>query len=118
MTEKIFINFTNHPSDKWGKEQMDGASAYGKVIDIPFPAVDPGATREEIIELASGYIDEIMKHHPIAVLCQGEFTLCYSVISGLKAHGVVVLAACSRRLVVETEEGKIVRFVFEGFREY
>ena len=37
----MFINFSNHPSEAWGKTQLNAAMEYGEVIDIPFPAVNP-----------------------------------------------------------------------------
>ena len=32
----MFINFSNHPSEAWGKAQLNAAMEYGEVIDIPF----------------------------------------------------------------------------------
>ena len=118
MAKEIFINFTNHPSEKWGDKQLSAAKEYGDVVDIPFPEVSPAATKEEIYDLALKCVNKIVELRPAAVLCQGEFTLCYSVITGLKEKGIKVMAACSRRMVQDTENGKITVFVFEGFREY
>lgn len=39
----MFINFTNHPSAQWSAEQKAAAQAYGEVIDLAFPAIDPAA---------------------------------------------------------------------------
>ncbi len=39
MTDPVFVNFSNHPSSRWSKEQMAAAEKYGRVIDEPFPAV-------------------------------------------------------------------------------
>ena len=41
----MFINFTNHPSAQWSAEQKAAAQAYGEVIDLAFPAIDPAAMR-------------------------------------------------------------------------
>ena len=114
----IFVNFTNHPSNKWEQSQISAAESYGRIVDVPFPAVDPKATSQDVRTLASEFVDIIMNHHPAAVLCQGEFTLCYSVINSLKKNGIIVLAACTERMVEENESGKVVKFIFEGFREY
>ena len=118
MERKNFVNFTNHPSDRWSKEQTNAAEEYGPIVDVQFPEVAPDLTKEEVALLASDYVSRIMDIHPAAVLCQGEFTLCYAVINELKERGVKVLAACSRRIVEDTDTGKITVFIFEGFREY
>ena len=115
---KVFINFTNHPSDIWSERQRKAAEKYGTIINIPFPKVDPNMTAEEIKTIAKEYEDKITSHNPAAVLCQGESTLCYNVVSKLKEDRIVVLSACSERIVQETDEGKIVKFEFEQFREY
>lgn len=33
----MFINLTNHPSDKWSKEQLEAARKYGEVVELVFP---------------------------------------------------------------------------------
>lgn len=116
--DTVIVNFTNHPSAKWSKEQLETAMQYGSVVDVPFPQVDPSVSAEEIRELADICVSKIMTLRPSAVLCQGEFTLCYNVINGLKKLGVPVFAACSRRIVEEEGDTRIARFAFEGFREY
>lgn len=68
-------------------------------------------------------MDEILSFTPDAVMCQGEFTLTYSVVKKLKEKGIRVLAACSRRSVIMKPAGnggfsKIVDFEFVQFREY
>lgn len=37
----MFINFTNHSSEKWSGEQRMAAERYGEIVDIPFPSVPP-----------------------------------------------------------------------------
>lgn len=114
-----FINFTNHPVDTWDVYQRKAAEAYGEIQEIPFPMVKAAADEKEIISLAEEMTDKIMSLEPVAVLCQGEFTLAYAVITRLKNNGIKVLAACSERMVEINEEGKkVVSFQFERFREY
>lgn len=113
-----FINFTNHPSDKWDGKQTTAAEVYGQIIDVPFPAVNPKASEEEIEQLAQQCIEQIMKLQPSCVLCQGEFTLCFQVVNDLKQKGIKVVSACSERNVVEQGEKKIAFFCFVQFREY
>lgn len=119
----MFVNFTNHPSEKWSEQQHDAALAIGEEIcDLPFPAVGPYATHEEIQALANTYADKIQRMNPDAVLCQGEFTLTFAVVTLLKANGISVLAASSERVVTETvEDGvtkKNIEFHFASFRRY
>lgn len=113
-----FINFTNHPSDRWEEAQRERAMEYGEIWDMAFPAVDPYQDEQYIRRLAEIYVNRIMELSPRAVLCQGEFTLAYQVISRLLEKGVTVLAACSERRVRETDQGKEVIFTFYRFRKY
>ena len=96
-----FINFTNHPSDKWENEQKKEAEKFGEIIDIIFPAVDPMLREDEIDSLGEQYCKKILCYKPAAVLCQGEFTLAYNIICRLRNAGIRVVAACSERKVCE-----------------
>ena len=117
-----FINFSNHPVAKWDLAQKAEACRLAEtdtIRDIPFPTIATEMTINEIHTLAEKYVDEIKKYSPSVVMCQGEFTLCYNVVRLLKAEGIKVVAACSKRMVKETVDGqKIVTFKFEQFREY
>jgi hypothetical protein len=118
----IFINFSNHPSKLWSKEQYTAASEYGDIIDIQFPLIPTGATPGEIAKLARQYIKTVIKHNPKIVMCQGEFTFVFSVVTGLLSSGIPVVAACTERRVKEDiKDGKIQKtsvFEFKQFREY
>ena len=35
----MFLNFSNHPSDRWNKAQRQAAERYGEIRDVPFPDV-------------------------------------------------------------------------------
>ena len=87
-------------------------------MDIPFPDVDPQGDEGYINNLAEYYFRKIMEFHPQAVLCQGEFCLSYQIITRLRKAGILVLAACSERMVRETGQKKEVVFVFRRFRKY
>ena len=113
-----FINFSNHPSDKWDNSQREAALEYGEIIDIPFPNVDPDFSELDIDLLSDKYVREITEYDPAAVMCQGEFTLCFSLAQKLQALGITVLSACSKRDVVEKDGKKISVFRFVKFREY
>lgn len=118
----MFINFSNHPSKNWSKKQIEQAQQYGEIFDISFPNVPPTYTKSQISTMAKKYVYEILEKNPKCVLCQGEFSLAYSVISLLKEKNIKVVAACSERNVTEViTDGKCskqVVFEFVGFREY
>ena len=118
MSEKIFINFSNHPSGRWDVKQKKASEQYGRIVDIPFPMVPAQASQEEVGILAWDYYNKIIVYHPCAVMCQGEFTLCFQVVELLKQAGIPVLAACSERRVTEKNGKKIVEFEFQQYREY
>ena len=120
--QSFFINHTNHPSDTWLPQERAAAECIGPISDVPFPDVDAAWDEEKIVELALEMGKKIVSMNPAAVLCQGEFTYCFALISYLKAHGVRVVSACSKRVVKEWEEEGVTRkqseFVFVRFRQY
>ncbi len=116
--ERIFVNFTNHPSKHWEEAELFAAQKYGTIVDVLFPAVDPDGNENYIAWLASEYTKKIMHLQPRAVLCQGEFCLAYSIVSNLKQEKITVLSACSERIVIEEKQKKQVIFRFRQFREY
>lgn len=116
--ESVFVNFTNHPSETWEEKQIEAAQQYGKIVDLPFPNVYPDAKERDIGILGEEYCQKILQWEPAAVLCQGEFSLTFFVVSRLKASGIKVLTACSERKTVQNGNVKSSVFVFTGFREY
>lgn len=114
----MLINFTNHPSSLWSGKQREAAAAYGSILDLPFPEVDPQWTTREVVALAEAYLERIAAMEPAAVVCQGEMGLSFCVAEGLMRRGVLVLAACSRRICRQEGATKTVVFEFEQFRAY
>ena len=92
MVKKVFVNFSNHPSNSWDEKQKKASEQYGSIEDLSFPMVSAQASREEVSMLAQDYYRKIMEHHPVAVMCQGEFTLCFRVVELLKQARILVLA--------------------------
>lgn len=118
-----FVNFSNHSSDKWGIEQFNAAREYGEIIDIPFPILEKGLSEDDIENIGNEYIARILEHNPVAVMCQGEFTLTFYVVCGLLRQNVTCLSACSQRISKETvlEDGRVQKeslFVFDKFRRF
>lgn len=120
----VFVNFSNHPSGLWSEKQTAAALEYGEeIVDITFPMVTAEAGPEEIAELGDQYIEQILATAAAAVMCQGEFSLSYYVVSRLEKRGIVCVAACSKRNVKEKtlEDGRTIKeteFEFVQFREY
>lgn len=118
-----FINFSNHSSVSWGEQQREEAQKWGDIIDVAFPMVDSNLSGQEVEEMAGKCVADILRYHPSAVMCQGEFTLSYHVVSLLKEHEIPVLSACSKRNVMEEkkQDGTVYKrsvFRFIQFREY
>jgi hypothetical protein len=119
----MLINFTNHPSAQWSREQLAAAEVYGEIRDFPFPEVPAEWDEVQLADEAEICVDELAAAQPQAVVCQGESTLSAAVAWGLLARGIPVLAACSSRCVREErqEDGstvKRVHFRFVRFRAY
>ncbi len=141
--QNMFINLSNHPFSNWPTEQkMEAEKLYGEVCDYPFPAVPVHFTSDDIVKNAERIVAEIVdrkdkieddslnaenesdkaRNRNFAVMCQGEFTLTYAIISLLQKAGIEVVSAVSERIVreekVDEEIRKTAVFRFAGFREY
>lgn len=114
-----FVNYSSHPSDLWESRQTEAALQLGdRIVDVPFPRVDPTMSREEIESIAKEEVIKIMEYSPSIVMCQGEFNLCYAVVNILKGAGIRVVAACSERNTKMEKGKKVTDFEFIQFREY
>jgi hypothetical protein len=81
------------------------------------------ASEDEMDLLAKEVVDDILRLKPKVVMCQGEFTLTYRIVSKLKENNIKVVAACSERVAKETKlpDGttqKVAIFEFVRFREF
>ena len=118
----LFLNLSNHSSDKWSEAQLDAARAYGEVVDMPFPVIDPGATTEEIHRLAEEYAEKITSSYPdrdLTVHLMGEMTFTFRLVTLLLARGVRCVASTTQRKTIELADGKKESiFEFKEFREY
>lgn len=118
----VFVNHTNHPSERWDAAQREAAQRLGELIDMPFPNIPPDWGSEEVERLAGETAERIAALAPAAVLCQGEFTYAFKLIELLKARGIRTLAATSERVVSEQVEAGVLKrtyvFSFCRFREY
>ncbi|MBO7610438.1 MAG: hypothetical protein J6S96_09595 [Muribaculaceae bacterium] len=118
----MFINLSNHPASEWSDEQMLAAERYGKVVDMPFPQVDSGASADEVEQIANDCVNRILamgNAADITVHVMGEMTLVYNIVISLKRHGVRCVASTTERMATVLPDGtKQSKFHFAGFREY
>lgn len=119
----MFVNLSNHPSNKWNDEQLDAAvKLAGKVVDYPFPDVSPMWSVEKIRQVAVEIVSDILFKYDrenLVVHVAGEFTLCFAIVSYLQSRGVRCVASCTFRQVEDKADGsKLSVFKFIQFREY
>lgn len=117
-----FINLSNHPSSKWGEEQLSAARKYGDIIDVPFPVVDPHAEPWDIAELAGLTLHNIMgilDGEDAVMHVMGEMTFVVSFILQAANFCFTCVASTTERNTVENPDGtKTVAFKFVQFRKY
>ena len=119
----LFLNFTNHPYENWSDEQKKAAQKIGEVKDLPFPAISPYLSADQIVELANSNIEKIVEMSPCCVLCQGESVFSALMAFILTSKNIKTVSAVSVRSALEyqDENGRTVKksiFEFCGFREY
>ena len=56
----MFINLTNHPSERWSEEQLNAARCYGEIVDLAFPTIEPTFTKEDILFLVKECTETIL----------------------------------------------------------
>lgn len=119
----MLINLSNHPSAKWGDEQMQAATEqYGRVVDIPFPQVDSNGDEGYITSLADEYVSRVIAAAAdgfATVHLMGEMTLTFALVCRLQRLGYPCVASTTERAVRELDDGSSeVRFKFVQFRTY
>ena len=119
----MFLNCTNHKTSEWSENQKKAALLEGEILDFPFPTVSAEADELEIENMAHNIVEKIIQRKPNIVLCQGEFTLTYSIVSKLIDQKIRVVSACSERkasikLLPDGNSLKEAYFEFIRFREY
>ena len=119
----MFINLSNHPSDCWGKAQLETARKnYGEIIDMAFPQITPNASNDELEILAQEYVQRIMslaKSQNVTVHIMGEMTFTFMVVTRLKEMGIRCVASTTERKTTYKADGtKLSEFSFVKFREY
>jgi hypothetical protein len=124
----MFINISNHPSDKWSEKQIKEIKKYddGEIIDIPFPNINPHWNEDEVDLIVNKYFTKVMKlkekkrkTESVYVHLMGESGFVLSLAIDLNNIFIDVLYSTTERIVTENENGeKIVKFEFVKFRRY
>jgi hypothetical protein len=117
----MLINLSNHPSDLWQADQLEAAAVYGKIIDLPFPAVNPEGDEKYIQLLGKEYVEKVeqlAQGKNVTVHLMGELTLTYCLVNALMAKGIKCIASTTERVAEEKDSSKISEFQFKQFREY
>ena len=124
----VFINFSNHPTNRWTLEQKNAAHELADcdtIIDLKFPRVPTDADFDEIEDLAFDYVDQIAEiagDKQCYVMVQGEASLSCAVvciINNRTERNIIPVCATSERLAEEQPDGVIKhRFEFVRFRRY
>jgi hypothetical protein len=130
----MFLNVSNHPSDKWSDKQREAALAISKQIvetcgegtigikDIPFPNIPPAASAEDIYTMADHFIENIAEEYEAentAIHIMGELTFTYNFVNASNIHDFTCYAATSERNSIDNADGtKTIQFDFVQFRRY
>jgi hypothetical protein len=118
----MLVNFSNHSSDFWSDTQMMAAeNMFGKVLDFPFPAVDPNADPAEVLDLVktTAHLLELEFGEVENIHVMGEMTFLYRFVGYMIQKNVRCFASTSERRVIHERGGqKTVEFKFVRFREY
>lgn len=129
MRKKLFINFSNHPSNKWSETQLQAAKELAEqVIDRPFPNIPSYWDMEEVLQKVDLEIAEIelmldkkgiVDPNDVIIMVQGEFVFTHAFVNACADIYVQCYAATSERKVVENADGtKTVHYQFIKFRSY
>ena len=124
----VFINVSNHPSNKWSSDQIKAAQDIvknGPIVDAPFPQINPEFSSSDVIELADTFtnilLDLIQEYEADYVVfhIMGEMNFTYNLVKNLNEEGYHCYASTTKRNVIEDENGvKTSVFEFVQFREY
>ena len=122
--KSIFINFSNHLSEKWDEKQKEEARSYGDIIDLKFPDIDETGDDFYISELVNKYttqINSLTNNSPrtTTIHIMGEMTFTYAMVNALTELGYTCVASTTKRIVEDLPDGtKKTTFAFARFREY
>jgi len=129
----MLINNTNREHTTWGEDQLEASKDFGEIVDMIMPGIPAEADEAEADRIAGLVVRRILRrlgrenagtgNEQDAVICQGDFTLVYRVVTRLKEAGVTVVAPTFQRVTKPTlrPDGTTVpgySFRFERYRQY
>lgn len=115
----MLINFSNHPTEQWSATQVKAAEEiYKTIVDVNFPDVNPEINKEQIIQLAQKYVNQIVELKPQAVHIMGEMNFTFVCLTVLKSLKIKCIASTTRRNSTLNANKKTSEFEFVQFREY
>ena len=122
-SDLLLINLSNHPACQWPAGQAAAAQVYGRLIDLPFPDVNPDGDEQYIATLAGEYLHKVQVLTPAGttatVHLMGEMNFTYALVRLLRQCGIQCIASTTRRVVEILPDGrKAVGFEFVKFRRY
>ncbi len=115
----VFLNISNHPSDKWTIEQTKAAKEFAiSIVDVKPPPVPPVYSIEKVEKLCSTLLKSIPELTTHAMVST-EYTLTAAIVRRLQKKDIVCFAATTERKVIEISSNqKQVVFKFIRFRKY
>jgi hypothetical protein len=123
--KNMLINLSNHPSANWSNNQIKAAEEqFGKIMDLPFPDVNPKGNETYIQQLVQQYLQQILHFvqndgHPLpAIHIMGELTFTFAMVKALQAKGITCVASTTKRIAKEENGVKTSEFKFVQFRKY
>ncbi len=125
--KNIFINLSNHPSNKWNEEQVYAALEYADavdIIDIKHPDIDPASDEDQMLDLCNEYISKIQAYAKedklVYVHVMGESGFVFGIVEQcLTFNNIVPIHSTTNRYVEELSNGeKKQMFKFCKFRRY
>ncbi len=121
----MLINLSNHPVVTWSDEQIKTAEKqFGKIMDLPFPKINPKLNEKEVENIADDYFDRIIsilkesKDNANAVHVMGELNFTFIIVTKLLEKGIVCIVSTTERNTKELGNKKLTVFNFVRFREY
>ena len=118
----MLVNFSNHPSRYWDNRQREASRCYGDIFDLPFPAVAPNSSYDQLQTISQEWVQKIMElgdAKNLTVHIMGEMTFTFMVVTRLKELGIRCVASTTERKTTYNPDGtKVSEFQFVMFREY
>lgn len=118
----MFINISNHPSQRWCDDQRAAAEVFGEIVDLGFPNIDADEATGQVSARAEALCQEIVQHYVAnrdVVHVMGEMTFTYALVRRLQAQGFTCLASTTSRIKQMLPDGTFLsEFRFKTFRDY